>query len=341
VRLDDAGGERARLELELAGPDATIAQIVPMLVEAEPDDDDSDPFERVAVVLLERHVKRLGREAELSRVSVRRLAGRATAIQIVAEGPDDGTGTAPAAIVGAGAHTTARLPAVLWRRAPQERTGVERRGAPSILSILRGATTSDSDFLGDTRTATAAAWRGDGTVIVAASDAGRPLVITPASEHIVDVPTPATLSSLLVPEKGNVEWVAAGLDGCRRLFVVATTIHSSPTRSFFLPVAPLVDAPPDLADVGAVLGLPLLLPRSTGVSLVWPARVGGVDQLRVRELTDGGAAAAPSAHLLSCPDGAKALAADAVELRGGVVTVMSCAQGGRADVRGATWRVEP
>jgi hypothetical protein len=209
---------------------------------------------------------------------------------------------------------------------------VERRAPRASLSIVRPEEVTTSDILGDTRTATAAAWTADGNVHLAASDAGRPVVITAQGEYAVDVPTPALLSSLVGPPGGRILWMAAGLDANKHVFVVAGRTGSSATTSFLLPVSPLIDAPPDLADAGTVIGAPMLVVRPGGTRLLWPSRGNDLDEIRWRPVDEAGLPAAASRSALVCPAGHRLISADATGSGDHLIVAAACARAGRADV---------
>lgn len=327
AELDAQGALTAKERIELAEPDAPVEQLAPLVHE-----DGS-----ISVAILERGVRRLGAELPLRRLSVRHLSGLPRAVSVIAEAPDDGSGDAPAAIVAFGHYTTARLATVVWRRSRPEAATNELRAGTVTFSIIRGDGVTDSEVLGETRTATAISWKDDGGAVIAAAEAGRPLVVEPTGESPIDVPTPAVVSSVIAPPDGRAAWIGAGVDGGKRLFTVAAAVSRLPTRSFILPIAPLVDAPADLADAGKIVGLPSLVVRSDGVALVWPARVARRDELRVRALADDGLPTAASSTALACAAGEKILASDAIALPGGgVLVAATCAARGRANVRVGT-----
>jgi hypothetical protein len=324
--LDASGAATDRQSIPLPEEDATIVDLAPVVR--------SDGS--LSIFLLERGVTRIGSEVPLRRIIVRHVTATTAKpgkeerplVQVVAEAPDDGSGRAPAAIVGAGLYTVSRWPAVLWRRGGDG----ERSEANTELAIVRPEEVTSSEILGDSRFATAVAWRDDGGALVAASDAGRPVVIETAIESQIDVPTPAALTGLAMGSEGD--WFAAGVDAGRRLFVVARAAQRA-AQTYFQAVAPLVDAPADLADVGAIVGAPRLVRVGALTALLWPARIGKTDAVRVRALDGDGRAARASSPALSCKKGERALGLDAAELGGSVIVVALCASDSRADVRSA------
>lgn len=322
AELDARGGVGARRARPLPEPDARVVQLEPFVLDGG----------EIAVAILEADVRREGEPRPLWRLSVRWLDRPDRGIELVAMAPDDGSGVAPAAIIGAGAYTPARLPSVVWRRRAPE--SMPEAPGVVVVSILRGpGKVSESDLLGDSRSATAVGWRADGAAFVAASDAGRPFVVGPDGESPIEVPTPAYVSSL-VPEHGPGRgFAAAGLDGSGHVFLVTGSAGAPPIKRFMPAESPLMQAPPEVTDAGAPAGAPLLLPVGEGLVLAWPARRDeDTVELRARRLGWGDVAGRPSVALAACPAGSRLLAWDVAPAGEALVAAFTCAARGRADV---------